>query len=143
MPRADYNELAQPHDDRGTPSAPLLAGLALEQRVPICVGAVMSSRKAPSSSGHECAAGDAGCTRTLHIVVVSFCAGSSTVPCHSPPRAYSSRTTELCARRRLGMSSLTRKLGIKPRCKQAGTPKRQRVESLLLAPRPPTSPKSL
>src|SRR6476660_2880549 len=33
----------------------------------------MSSRKAPSSSGHECAAGDAGCTRTLHFVVVSFC----------------------------------------------------------------------
>jgi Superinfection immunity protein len=81
MPRADYNELAQSHDDRGTPSAPLLAGLALEQRVPIYVEAVMSSRKAPSSSGHECAAGDAGCTRTLHFVVVSFCAGSLTVPC--------------------------------------------------------------
>src|SRR5215510_235638 len=32
----------------------------------------MSSPKAPSSSGHEYAAGDAGCTRALHFVVVSF-----------------------------------------------------------------------
>src|SRR5262245_10671329 len=37
--------------------------LVLEQTAPICVPAVMSSREAPSSSGHEYALGDAGCTR--------------------------------------------------------------------------------
>src|SRR5215510_4607641 len=33
---------------------------------------MMSSRKAPSSSGHDYALGDAGSTRASHIVVVSF-----------------------------------------------------------------------
>src|SRR5262245_39553708 len=46
--------------------------LAMELTVPICVSAVMSSPEAPSSSGHEYAAGDAGCTRALHFVVVSL-----------------------------------------------------------------------
>src|SRR5262245_40678038 len=98
-----YRETRFPH--QGCPAgnaiecptfATLFGALELEQTSPICVSAVTSSPPAPSSSGHEVASGDAGCTRAQHFVVVGFLRlfrpAISTVPCRSRQRACSSRT---------------------------------------------------
>src|SRR5262245_29123472 len=49
--------------------------------------------KAPSSCGHECAASDAGCTRTLHFVVVSFWRPPTLADATEPaiPQAFTQR----------------------------------------------------